>query len=67
MTDLRMFGSYLHTFKAPNEYGVLTKYFVDEVFPYHVKCHSESGRIECFSVGDLINIGVLKNKGILPL
>jgi len=62
MIDLRMFGSCLNTFKAPNEFGVLMKYTVDEIFPYHVKCHSTTGRIECFSVGDLMKLGVLRDK-----
>ena len=65
MIDLRMYGAGITTIKAPNEYGVLTKYTVDEVFPYFVKCHSETGRIECFNAGDLIKAGVLKNKGML--
>lgn len=62
MLDLRIIGSYLKTFKAPDEFGVLTKYYVDDVFPYHVKCHSTTGRIECFSVGDLMKLGVLRDK-----
>lgn len=62
MLDLRVYGNELNTFKAPNEFGVLTRYYVDEVFPYHVKCHSETGRTECFSAGDLMQIGIIKNK-----
>lgn len=62
MIDLRAFGSQLTEIKAPNEYGVLTKYTVDEVFPYHIKCHSDTGRVECFGVGDLTEIGVITSK-----
>lgn len=64
MIDLRMFGGVLTTIKMPNEYGIQTKYVVDEVFPYFVKCHSETGRTECFNAGDLMKNGVLKNKGV---
>ena len=62
MLDLRVYGNELNMITAPNEFGVLTKYYVDDVFPYHVKCHSTTGRIECFSVGDLMKLGVLRDK-----
>lgn len=63
MNDLRAFGNELNEIKAHNEYGVPTKYTVDEVFPYFVKCHSETGRTECFNTGDLIALGIIKNRG----
>lgn len=41
------------------------KYIIDEIYPLFVRCHSdcENGYrlIECFGIGDLVQMGVLSN------
>lgn len=54
---------------SPNGHilSITRKYIVDKVYPMHVKCHSvcENGYhiVECFGIGDLVQMGVLHGKG----
>ena len=34
------------------------EYMVDEIYPYNVKCIRDDGRIESFSIGDLVMFGL---------
>jgi len=73
--DLRILGSDLEgkTFiKRGNGYeqghimNYNRKFVVDEVYAHYVKCHSvcENGYklVECFSTGELIQLGVLSRR-----
>ena len=62
MIDLRMFGNELNTI-VKYEDGIKRKFTVDEIFQFHVKCHDETGRVECFNMGDLVTMGVLASGG----
>ena len=63
MIDLRAIGSEL-TEITKHENGVKTKYIVDKVYPFIVKCHDHNGNVECFSIGDLVVMGELKTKAM---
>ena len=58
MIDLRAAGAELTEIKVTED-GVTKKYKVDNVYPFIVQCHDESGVRTCFSIGDLITMGVL--------
>lgn len=47
--------------------SISRKYIVDKVYPMHVMCHStcenDYNIIECFGIGDLVQMGILNGKG----
>ena len=59
MIDLRAIGADITEFKR-NEDGRTVKYTVDKIYPFYVKAHDSEGRTECFNVGDLVALGVIK-------
>ena len=58
MIDLRAIGSEFNEI-TKYECGVKTKYIVDKVYPFFVKCHDHNGNVECFNIGDLVVMGLI--------
>lgn len=58
MIDLRSIGSLITDFKRSDN-GVTKKYKVIAVYPFMVRCQDENGFNECFSIGDLIILGLI--------
>lgn len=60
MTDLRMFGNVLDVLSRVED-GKIKRYKVEKIYPLCVECKDESGFTTCFSLGDLVTMGVLKS------
>lgn len=59
MIDLRLYANEI-TELTRYEEGIKHKYTVDEVYPFFLRCHSNSGSTMCFNIGDLVEMGVLR-------
>lgn len=59
MIDLRSIGADINKITRTED-GKSVVYEVEKVYPFYVRCKSNTGRVECFNIGDLVVMGIIQ-------